>query len=434
MYESVFRGQLVDVGREAVGYHRDSRFDFLSHHERDAQRALRDGMHGVRELAPYLFDRVADARTLRLSWDYLACNGGQAPGRNGRRYSDYCSAEVWDLCKCLTEALRCGKYYPGPVRIVEIKKSSGGTRPLVLLNIADRVVQRAVVIILQPLLDALFDTRSFGYRPKQGHLHALALGEYLTVCQGRRVWITQDIKDAFGHVPVSRLLQVVNKILPDAALLDLLDRILTAYGVKGLPQGGPLSPLMLNTYCNHVLDRPWRRKLPRLPMLRVADDLLITCYSEKQAVKAHEVLTQLLLPAGLPLKYNSQNALHDLGEGVIATWLGFNLSKTKGGLAAEIGIKSWDRLEECLAVAHTKSDSPVRAIHTIKHWLDQRGPCYPWSDRDEACQKIIDCAHQQGFEELPTIQELKQRWQGGYARWCRLRKEIRVTCCREAMP
>ena len=322
--------------------------------------------------------------------------------------------------------MRHGKYRPGPGRIVEIKKSSGGTRPLVLFNIADRVVQRAAVIIVQPLLDPLFDDRSFGYRPKLGHLHALALGEYLTVVGRRRVWVTQDIKDAFGHVPISRLLQVVNKILPDDGLLDLLERILTSHGVEGLPQGGPLSPLMLNTYLNHVLDRPWRRESPTLPMVRVADDLLITCCSKKQAVEAHGVLSGLLLPAGLPLKFTAENAIHDLKAGAVATWLGFNLSKTKGGLAAGIGIKSWDRLGECLALAHTKSDSPVRAVRAIEGWLDGRGPCHPWSDREEVCRRIIEIASGHGFEDVPPAAELLGRWQRAFARWCKLRKGVRA--------
>jgi hypothetical protein len=110
---------------------------------------------------------------------------------------------------------------------------------------------------------------------------------------------------------------------------------------------------------------------------------------------------------------------------VVVTWLGFDLSKTKGGLAAEIGIKSWDRLEECLAVAHAKSDSPVRAVQSIERWLDQRGPCYPWSEREQACQRIIESAHEQGFEEVPSAQELIGRWPLAYARWCKLRAGLR---------
>src|SRR5207245_1394730 len=112
--------------------------DRLRRHEQDAQRALSRGIRGARELALQLPPRIADAGTMRLAWDYLARRGGQAPGRNGHRYGDYASAEVWDLCRALATAVRDGTYRPGPERIKRIEKASGtGTRPIVLLNIED---------------------------------------------------------------------------------------------------------------------------------------------------------------------------------------------------------------------------------------------------------------------------------------------------------
>jgi RNA-directed DNA polymerase len=100
----------------------------------------------------------------------------------------------------VTHALRAATYHSGPERISWINKASGvGQRPIVLLNIEDRVVQRAIVLILQPLLDPLFDSRSLGYMPNLGHLHALAMAEQLTVTQRRRIWVTEDIEDAFLH-------------------------------------------------------------------------------------------------------------------------------------------------------------------------------------------------------------------------------------------
>lgn len=429
MYEYLLRGSIGLGGRKAVSYHQESRLDFLHRHQENAKRALQDGLRGVRELAPCLLARIADSRTLALAWEYLALKGGQAPGPNGHRYTDYNQGEVWALCKCLAQAVRDGRYYPGPERTVMINKTSGnGQRPIVMINIEDRVVQRAVVMILQPLLDPLFDSRSMGYRPQLGHLHALALGEFLTLHERRRVWVTQDITDAFQHVQVSRLLQVVHKLLPDKALIDLLERILPARTLNGLRQGGPLSPMMLNKYLDHFLDRPWRRDRPHQPLIRVADDLLIPCRSEKQANQAHATLSALMLPAGMPLKYAVADAIHDFDGGEVVGWLGFNISKAERGLAAEIGIKSWDRLEECLALAHTKSDAPLRAIYGIKQWLNHRGPCYPWSNRKKDCQRIIDIAQLQGFEEVPQPSELLGRWQRAYARWCRVRKEVRRAC------
>jgi hypothetical protein len=430
MYDSFFRGDnvVLDGTRpEAVLYHRGNTQDFLKWHLEDSSRALRDGIAGVRTLAPHLFKRIAEARALRLAWAYLAEEGGPTPGPDGRRYRDYASAEVWDLCRCLAEALRRGTYRPGPEKLIYIDKNSGrGQRPIVLTNIADRVVQRAAVLILQPVLDPLFDPRSFGYRPKLGHLHALALAEGLTLFQRRRVWLAEDIENAYQRVPVPRLLQILHHLLPADDLLALLETILPGQHLDGLRQGGSLSPLALNVYLNRVLDRPWRRDLPQLPLIRYADDLLVLCRNQKQARQAHDHLRRLLPPAGLPLKHGFDNAVNDLGAGQSVTWLGFQIHKARRGLAVEIAERSWERLRTYLALAHAKNDPSLRAVHTIKHWLNQRGPCYPWSDRDAACERIAKLARKQAFEEIPPASALQDLWQRAYARWCKLRKSVQV--------
>jgi hypothetical protein len=430
VYDYLWRGSARlpdDAGHEAVSYHRGSCADFLSRHQKDAGRAVRDGVRGIRELAPYLFERIADTRTMRAAWDFLARQGGQAPGPDRHRYGDYTTAEVWDLSRCLARAVRAGTYRPGPERIHWVEKGAGrGRRPIVLMNIADRVVQRAIVLVLQPVLDPLFDPWSFGYRPKISHLHALALAERLTLSRRRPVWVIDDLQDAFRHVPVPRLVQVVRKLLPADDLLELLDVVLPAQELPGLRQGGSLSPLMLNLYLNHVLDRAWRRDRPRLPLIRVADDLLVLCRTEGEAHDACGHLRHLLRPAGMPLKGPPEAAVRRLDDGDSADWLGFRIHQPARGLAFEIGERSWERLATHLALAHTKSDAPVRAIHTLKQWLNPRGPCYTSSDRDRVCLRMIELARAQAFEEVPSPQQLRQHWQRAYARWRKLRRAVRL--------
>jgi hypothetical protein len=123
---------------------------------------MAEGLSGIKSRAPFLLSRIADPRTLRDAWDHLARQGGQAPGPNGLRYTDLSTAEAWELCRCLARALRDGTYHPGRQQVCWIEKGAGrNKRPLVLQNIEDRVVQRAIVTILQPLLDPLFDERRF---------------------------------------------------------------------------------------------------------------------------------------------------------------------------------------------------------------------------------------------------------------------------------
>jgi hypothetical protein len=183
---------------------------------------------------------------------------------------------------------------------------------------------------------------------------------------------------------------------------------------------------MLNVYLHHFLDRPWRRDRPAVPLVRVADDLLVLCRGNRQAGDAHGHLRHLLLPAGMPLKGTAGSAVHDLGRGESADWLGFAVRMHRGRLAAGIAERSWARLGEYLALAHTKGDAPLRAMHTVRQWLNQRGPSYAWSDRAQVCQQVVTCAHRHAFEEISGLDELQARWQRAYARWCKLRKKVRA--------
>ena len=213
-----------------------------------------------------------------------------------------------------------------------VSKGPGrGERPLVLSNIEDRLVEKAIVLVLQPLLDALFDDRSYGYRPGRGHLNALAEVERLALQEQRRVWLTEDVQDAFLHVPVPRLLQVLRKLLPADGLIGLLERVLAPGMLPGLRQGGPLSPLMLNVYLNHVLDRPWRRDHPGLPLVRFADDLLVCCRTEPQARMARAGLERLLVPAGDAAQGDGGLGGPRPGAADPIDWLGFSFFKPRAG-------------------------------------------------------------------------------------------------------
>src|SRR5262245_11704792 len=197
------------------GRHRGDRYDFMARHRRQARRAVKKGRPALVAIAPSLFRRVSDERTLRVAWDHLERYGGRAPGIDGMRYEDYPEHAKWEVCRGLRDWIRSGDYEPDEDRVVWISKGPGrGERPITIQNIEDRVVQRAVVEIVQPFLDPRFDPHSIGYRPRKDRLHALALAERYCLEQKRRVWVTEDIKDAFSNVPLARLLQLIRKCLP----------------------------------------------------------------------------------------------------------------------------------------------------------------------------------------------------------------------------
>ena len=162
---------------------------------------------------PRLLGLISDERNLRLAWDYLRRRGGHAPGPNGRTYADYSEKEVWQLLRHLRDQIRGQTYRPEPGKPGRQPKEDGnGYRKIMLLNVEDRVVERAVVQILQPLFDPDFDDRSFGGRPCRGPLSALAAAEALVTVEGRRILVGQDLRNAFDSVLLKRLMQVLQPV------------------------------------------------------------------------------------------------------------------------------------------------------------------------------------------------------------------------------
>jgi hypothetical protein len=420
MYEFLDRLDHVPAGPGAVTRHRGAYREVLHRHRAYVADAVSAGLAGVRSVTPSLFEVMSDERVLRAAWDDLAAKGNKAPGPDGHRYGDYANSEVWDLCRCLRDAIRADTYRPGPERVRQIPKTSGkGTRPIVLLNIPDRVVQRAVKLTLEPALDPLFGPTNFGFRPRMSHFHALATARQQVLAERRSYWVVRDLRDAFPHVPVSRLLQVLGHYLPDDCLLRFLARILPATHSPGLRQGGPLSPLMLNLYLHHVLDRPWQRQA-RPPLIRVADDLLVPCRTPRDGEAATNLLQKLLTPAGFTLKEPTGAAVCDLKSGAAVEWLGFSISREGKAVAVRIANRAWASLRGHLTLAHEKPNAPRRAAQIVEQWLAQRGPCYRWEDVPRVCRRVARTARELAFDEIPGPEELAATWQNAHLRWCRL--------------
>jgi hypothetical protein len=243
----------------------------------------------------------------------------------------------------------------------------------------------------------------------------------LTTSSGSWVWVTEDIRDAFDQVPQQRLLDVVRLRLPDDGIVRLVERLVLTRAGRGLRQGGCLSPLLLNLYLDHHLDRKWRSCHPSLPLLRVADDLLALTRSGEEARQAWNDLQEALRPAGMPLKGSPSSAVRDLSGGDQADWLGFHLCRREGGLEVRLAERSWRQLTDHLAVAHTRPNPPLRAVEVIAGWVEQLGPCYPWTDPREAYARVAATARELAFDEIPTREEFLGRWRTAHRRWERMR-------------
>jgi group II intron reverse transcriptase/maturase len=202
----------------------------------------------------------------------------------------------------LQTALRAHCYQFAPVRGVEIPKPKGGTRPLGIATVEDRVVQTAMKLVLEPIFEADFHDCSYGYRPKRDAKQAsLAIREDLY----NHAWgvVEIDFKSYFTSIPHGKLMKLITKRIAEGSMLKLIKQTLTV-GMWdqgqvvptriGVPQGSPISPLYSNIYLN-LLDQLWHsREYPAklgATLHRYADDALLVCRKSAQpALAAFEAI------------------------------------------------------------------------------------------------------------------------------------------------
>lgn len=272
-----------------------------------------------------LIDKVYSLENLGQAYKSVKASNG-APGVDGQTvqaFGENLEAEL----KRLHLELKTKAYRPGPVRRVEIPKPDGSKRPLGVPTVRDRVVQQALLNILQPIFEPGFHPSSYGYRPGRSCHQAVAKAERFMNKYGLRYVVDMDLSKCFDRLDHELILKRVNRKVSDGSVLSLIRSFLEAGVMKdgvyretdiGSPQGGVISPLLANIYLDYF-DQEMRRKNIRI--VRYADDILVFAQTPRQAERYKQIAYDIL-EGELKLVVNKEKThITSVSKGV--SYLGF---------------------------------------------------------------------------------------------------------------
>ena len=345
-----------------------------------------------REPERSLLEAILSLNNVWEAQERVIANRGSAgiDGMAVEELNEYLIKQYPELC----ESIRGGWYKPKPVKRVEIPKADGGKRLLGVPTVIDRMVQQAMVQVLQPIFEQTFSDSSFGFRPKRNAHQAMQRAKKYYE-EGYKYVVDLDLEKYFDTVNHDLLIKMVRETVKDEAVIGLIRKFLKS-GVmvdglvsqteQGTPQGGNLSPLLSNIYLTKF-DKMLEERGHKF--VRYADDCNIYVKSPRAAERVMAGCIKFL-EGKLKLKVNRKKST--TGSPTKLKFLGFSLYEWKGKIGIRVHEKPLKRLKERLkAMTSRKRGGTIEQILTeiirlMNGWLGY----YRLADMKKYLQRISE--------------------------------------------
>lgn len=291
------------------------------------EQQITEELNTTESLTSHLMEEICKRDNLNRAYKRVKSNKGAA-GVDGMTVKDL-GAYIRQHKEMLIEQLLKGSYKPGKVRAVEIPKPNGGKRQLGIPTVVDRLIQQAIVQVLEPIMEVTFSESSYGFRPNRSAHDALKKAQEY-VREGRDIVVDLDLEKFFDRVNHDILMSRLAKRIRDKRLLRIIRRFLEAgimkSGVcierdKGMPQGGNLSPLLSNILLDE-LDKELEKRGHKF--CRYADDCNVYVKSQKAGERVMNSIEKFLRKR-LRLKINKEKS--KVAETKECKFLGYTLEE-----------------------------------------------------------------------------------------------------------